>query len=91
MRALFSYDPEEDQFIPCEELGVSFATGDVLHIINQDDPNWWQVCLHFMAAFSIINKHAHFSMLFSMVIFSLQFLLFCNDRKLLNCLDASSF
>ena len=43
MRALFDYDPEEDQFIPCQELGVSFTTGDILHVINQDDPNWWQV------------------------------------------------
>ena len=44
MRALFDYDPEEDQYIPCQELGVSFKTGDILHIINQQDPNYWQVC-----------------------------------------------
>lgn len=42
MRSLFNYDPEEDQFIPCEELGVSFQTGDILHIISQEDANWWQ-------------------------------------------------
>ncbi|XP_067941290.1 protein PALS1-like [Watersipora subatra] len=42
VRALFDYDPEEDQFIPCQELGVSFTTGDILHVINQEDPNWWQ-------------------------------------------------
>jgi len=42
VRALFDYDPEEDQYIPCQELGVSFKTGDILHIINQQDPNYWQ-------------------------------------------------
>ncbi|ELU16313.1 hypothetical protein CAPTEDRAFT_18392 [Capitella teleta] len=42
IRAHFNYDPEEDIYIPCKELGISFVRGDILHIINQDDPNWWQ-------------------------------------------------
>lgn len=42
VRAHFDYDPEEDMYIPCRELGMSFQKGDVLHVINQDDPNWWQ-------------------------------------------------
>lgn len=42
VRAHFSYDPEDDHYIPCRELGMSFVKGDILHIINQDDPNWWQ-------------------------------------------------
>ncbi|KAF4528244.1 hypothetical protein B566_EDAN014402 [Ephemera danica] len=42
MKAHFDYDPEEDAYIPCRELGISFQKGDVLHIISQDDPNWWQ-------------------------------------------------
>ncbi|KAK3916048.1 MAGUK p55 subfamily member 5 [Frankliniella fusca] len=42
VRAHFDYDPEDDLFIPCRELGVSFQKGDVLHIISQEDPNWWQ-------------------------------------------------
>ncbi|CAB1335492.1 unnamed protein product, partial [Coregonus sp. 'balchen'] len=25
-----------------EELGLCFQKGDILHIISQDDPNWWQ-------------------------------------------------
>ena len=29
-------------YIPCRELGISFQKGDILHIINQEDPNWWQ-------------------------------------------------
>lgn len=24
------------------ELGMSFQKGDILHIISQTDPNWWQ-------------------------------------------------
>ncbi|XP_050307727.1 protein PALS1 [Anthonomus grandis grandis] len=42
VRALFDYDPEEDMYIPCRELGISFRKGDVLHVISQEDPNWWQ-------------------------------------------------
>ncbi|CAG9819508.1 unnamed protein product [Phaedon cochleariae] len=40
--AHFDYDPEEDMYIPCRELGIGFQKGDVLHIISQEDPNWWQ-------------------------------------------------
>ena len=42
VKALFNYDPEDDLYIPCRELGLSFMKGDILHVINQDDPNWWQ-------------------------------------------------
>jgi MAGUK p55 subfamily protein 5 len=42
VRALFTYDPEDDPYIPCRELGISFLKGDILHVINQEDLNWWQ-------------------------------------------------
>lgn len=42
VKAHFDYDPEEDLYIPCRELGMSFQKGDILHIISQTDPNWWQ-------------------------------------------------
>uniref|UniRef100_A0A1B6FIQ7 MAGUK p55 subfamily member 5 n=1 Tax=Cuerna arida TaxID=1464854 RepID=A0A1B6FIQ7_9HEMI len=42
VKAHFDYDPEDDLYIPCRELGVSFQKGDVLHVICQEDPNWWQ-------------------------------------------------
>ncbi|XP_014228491.1 uncharacterized protein LOC106653529 [Trichogramma pretiosum] len=42
VRAHFDYDPEDDPYIPCRELGVGFQKGDVLHVISQEDPNWWQ-------------------------------------------------
>ncbi|XP_035703593.1 MAGUK p55 subfamily member 5 isoform X5 [Folsomia candida] len=42
VRAHFDYDPEDDQYLPCRELGIAFSKGDVLHVINQDDPSWWQ-------------------------------------------------
>lgn len=42
VKAHFDYDPEDDLYIPCRELGISFLKGDILHVINQDDPNWWQ-------------------------------------------------
>lgn len=42
VKAHFDYDPEDDLYIPCRELGISFQKGDVLHVICQEDPNWWQ-------------------------------------------------
>lgn len=39
---MFNYEAEEDMYIPCKELGISFMKGDILHIINQEDANWWQ-------------------------------------------------
>ncbi|KAK3092558.1 hypothetical protein FSP39_004425 [Pinctada imbricata] len=42
LKALFNYDPEEDIFIPCRELGISFMKGEILHVISMEDPSWWQ-------------------------------------------------
>uniref|UniRef100_A0A8C7RSC8 Protein PALS1 n=1 Tax=Oncorhynchus mykiss TaxID=8022 RepID=A0A8C7RSC8_ONCMY len=42
VRAYFNYDPSDDPYVPCRELGLSFQKGDILHIISQDDPSWWQ-------------------------------------------------
>lgn len=42
LRALFDYDPEDDIYIPCRELGISFQKRDILHVISQEDANWWQ-------------------------------------------------
>lgn len=42
MRALFDYDPSEDTLLPCREIGLPFQKGDVLQIVDQADPNWWQ-------------------------------------------------
>ncbi|XP_074601259.1 MAGUK p55 family member stardust [Brevipalpus obovatus] len=42
LKALFDYDPEDDVYIPCRELGICFARGDILHVIDQSDSNWWQ-------------------------------------------------
>ncbi|XP_014675597.1 PREDICTED: MAGUK p55 subfamily member 5-A-like [Priapulus caudatus] len=38
----FSYSPDEDPHIPCPELGIAFQKGDILHVVSQDDPHWWQ-------------------------------------------------
>lgn len=42
MRALFDYNPLEDSLLPCKEIGLEFKRGDILEILNQKDPNWWQ-------------------------------------------------
>ncbi|XP_053331618.1 protein PALS1 [Spea bombifrons] len=42
VKAHFDYDPSDDPYVPCRELGLSFQKGDILHVISQDDPNWWQ-------------------------------------------------
>lgn len=42
MKALFDYTPKEDDYNPCQELGLNFMKGDLLEILNQTDPDWWQ-------------------------------------------------
>lgn len=42
LRALFDYDPFDDPIIPCPEAGLPFQKGDVLQIVSQEDPLWWQ-------------------------------------------------
>lgn len=42
MRALYEYIPEEDTLLPCKEIGLPFERGDILQIVDQRDPNWWQ-------------------------------------------------
>ncbi|KAL7633063.1 UNVERIFIED_CONTAM: hypothetical protein RMT77_016639 [Armadillidium vulgare] len=42
VRAYFDYDPKQDKHIPCKEAGLPFIKGDILHIVTQDDPYWWQ-------------------------------------------------
>ena len=42
MRAQVDYDPAKDDLIPCKEAGLKFKTGDIIHIINKQDPHWWQ-------------------------------------------------
>ncbi|KAM4569069.1 MAGUK p55 subfamily member 6a [Fundulus diaphanus] len=42
LKPYFSYNPATDNLIPCKEAGLAFAKGDVLHVVNKEDPNWWQ-------------------------------------------------
>ncbi|KAI2655481.1 MAGUK p55 subfamily member 2 [Labeo rohita] len=39
----FNYNPDTDNLIPCKEAGLAFSKGDILHIVNKEDPNWWQI------------------------------------------------
>ncbi|KAL3848160.1 hypothetical protein ACJMK2_019036 [Sinanodonta woodiana] len=42
VRALFDYDPADDDVIPCPQAGVPFKVGDILRVISKEDTNWWQ-------------------------------------------------
>jgi len=42
-RALFSYDPSKDSGLPGR--GLAFTRGDVLHVTNASDDDWWQARL----------------------------------------------
>ncbi|KAM9738625.1 MAGUK p55 subfamily member 6b isoform 3-T3 [Menidia menidia] len=44
VRPYFDYDPANDNLIPCREAGMAFKRGDILQIVNREDPNWWQAC-----------------------------------------------
>lgn len=40
VRALFDYDPTKDSGLPSR--GLPFGFGDILHVINASDDEWWQ-------------------------------------------------
>ena len=42
VRTHFSYSASVDQELPCQEAGLSFERGEILHVVNQEDPAWWQ-------------------------------------------------
>lgn len=42
VKAHIDYDPVDDPYVPCRDLGLSFLKGDILHVISQKDPHWWQ-------------------------------------------------
>ncbi|KAG5843138.1 hypothetical protein ANANG_G00185290 [Anguilla anguilla] len=44
VRPHFDYNPANDNLIPCREAGLAFSRGDMLQIVNREDPNWWQAC-----------------------------------------------
>lgn len=46
VRPYFDYNPASDSLIPCREAGMAFKKGDILQIVNREDPNWWQVNFH---------------------------------------------
>ena len=43
LKAHFSYDPKRDNLVPSRDAALSFKEGDILQVLNMDDPNWWQV------------------------------------------------
>ncbi|OAF66108.1 hypothetical protein A3Q56_06143, partial [Intoshia linei] len=45
VKALYNYDPYDDEDHPCPEAGIYFLMGHILHIVNQDDQDWWQACI----------------------------------------------
>ncbi|XP_010882774.1 MAGUK p55 subfamily member 6a isoform X1 [Esox lucius] len=42
LKPQFNYNPATDNLIPCKEAGLAFSKGEILHIVNREDPNWWQ-------------------------------------------------
>ena len=42
VRAHFDYNGHEDQFQPCKKAALSFQNGDVLEILENNDPYWMQ-------------------------------------------------
>ena len=32
----------DDTHVPCKELALQFNKGDILHITDRTDENWWQ-------------------------------------------------
>ncbi|THD20419.1 Disks large 1 tumor suppressor protein [Fasciola hepatica] len=58
VRALFDYDPLTDTGLPSR--GLPFHHGDILHVVNASDREWWQarkVTLMPTAAISALSGH----------------------------------
>ena len=42
VRTHFSYSASLDRSLPCQEAGLSFERGEILFVVDQEDPAWWQ-------------------------------------------------
>ncbi|OAF67012.1 hypothetical protein A3Q56_05259 [Intoshia linei] len=42
VKSNFNYDPTDDIYNPCRELGISFNKGEILHIYSEKNTDWWQ-------------------------------------------------
>ena len=40
-RALFDNDPSKDGALPQQGRGLAFNYGDILHVTNANDDDWW--------------------------------------------------
>ncbi|CAH8449305.1 unnamed protein product [Dicrocoelium dendriticum] len=43
IRTFFDYNAQKDALMPTGDVGLSFKAGEVLELIDDQDPNWWQV------------------------------------------------
>ncbi|CAL8103531.1 unnamed protein product [Calicophoron daubneyi] len=43
IRSFFDYDAKVDSLMPAGDVGLSFKAGDVLELVDDQDPNFWQV------------------------------------------------
>ena len=55
VRALFEYDPHKDDGLPSRGLGFNY--GDILHVTNASDDEWWQVRDTFSNIFWFPSKY----------------------------------
>ncbi len=37
-----AYEASRDRHHPCQEAGLSLEKGEMLRVVDQDDPEWWQ-------------------------------------------------
>ena len=45
VRCLFDYNPSDDVYLPCRDLGGNLRRGDILQIVDCSDEYWWQAFL----------------------------------------------
>lgn len=56
IRALFDFNPEDDEYVPCRDLGIPFDRGTVLHVMSTQDPHWWQAFPDHVIGLSSANE-----------------------------------
>ena len=45
MKCLLDYSPSNDKLHPCPEAGLELQTGALLHVLDQEDSDWWQAVI----------------------------------------------
>lgn len=62
VRAMFDYDPANDNLLPCQDIGLSFCRGDILEVGNNETKKNFFVPEHVVIVFICSNAFSSASL-----------------------------